>query len=100
MRSDPIGACGPCFSRMPIGRMHVCPDCSSALFQSLATSSSHLDGRFCEKTLNGKRTNRIMYFICTSFYYYYLIFILFLFLRSLPLSPLCSCSSEFHIPNS
>src|SRR5262245_35442619 len=44
MRSDPMGACGPCFSRMPIGSTIVAADFSIARGQSLAVSSSQRAG--------------------------------------------------------
>src|SRR5262245_21118545 len=45
MRSEPIGAWGPCFSRMPIGRTQVAADRSMACGQSAAVSSSQRAGR-------------------------------------------------------
>ena len=40
-----MGACGPCFSRMPIGRINVAADFSIARGQSPAVSSSQRAGR-------------------------------------------------------
>src|SRR5690349_17256017 len=50
-----MGACGPCFSRMPIGRIAVPPDISSAFGQSLAVSSSHRAGNCCADAIDAQR---------------------------------------------
>src|SRR6476659_4346638 len=55
--SEPMGACGPCFSRMPMGRMQVLADFSMAWGQAEAVSSSHRAGKadgICAPTAVGR----------------------------------------------
>src|ERR1700743_2089448 len=65
MTSVPIGACGPCFSSTPIGRIQVESDSRSAAGQSLAVNSSQRLGRslaFTKNVVSEKIKNK-RYFI-------------------------------------